>query len=73
MKRRFATAAGLIFALAALAGCSTPGDGMANAPRTDQEKAFRGDPSKAPDSVRNMMQNPPTNSRPPQPNRPANP
>lgn len=71
MKRYLAVCVGLGVILAALAGCNNgPGDSTASAPRADQEKAFRGDPSKAPDSVKNMMSNPPSNSRPAQPAKP---
>ncbi|MDX1934603.1 MAG: hypothetical protein SFU56_18545 [Capsulimonadales bacterium] len=50
--------------LLTVTGCRSEGESLANAPRADQEKAFRGDPSKAPDSVKRMMAQPPTDSAP---------
>lgn len=40
----------------ALAGCQGDGNTVTEANRNDQVKAFNGDPSKAPDSVKRMMQ-----------------
>lgn len=69
MKRALAAASAALLGCMALGLCGCQGDdnAMTKAPRAEQEKAFMGDPSKAPDSVKAMMKNPPTNARPQNP------
>lgn len=65
MKKNIGFLVLVTLAFAWMPGCHDAGDSVANASRADQEKAFKGDPSRIPDNVKQMMAHPPGGGPPP--------